>query len=416
MTTVSRLAVVFLLICVVAMTAVPTGAAPTVMLRLNTWQWDDPAYRPFWSGSIDAFEKDHPNVRITPFYAPLDLLWDKLNTEIAAGTPPDLLELTSFNVFEYIARGTLEPLDQDLAGTDVQKIFTQQNYARRNGKTWAVSLSARTLALFLNEKLLRAKSIATPTTLDEFRKACVALTDAQKGQFGFVGGNLPGSRMYELLLIFTAAYGGHFAKDGKPTINSPAVVQAVNYFKNLNDSCMPKGVRDAGTQYAVFNTGRAAMSIDGSWYWAVLVSQGAPDVIANVKVAHLPTPGHLSTGGVNNLIGVAANSPHKAEAIAYIKYITSDPQWGRLWVNSTGTIFLRPGSVTPDFLRANPWFPVFNEDVAHAVVIPPPGLETNFSQIQEIIVRRVSQILYDNLPIKPTLDQAQAEVEQLIKH
>jgi len=415
MTTVSRLAVVCLLICVVAMTAVPTGAAPTVTLRLATWQWDDPAYKPFWAGSTDAFAKDHPGVRITPFNYPIDLVWDKINTEIAAGTPPDLIELTGFNVFEYIARGALEPLDQDLAGTDVQKVFTQQNYARRNGKTWAVSLSARTLQLFLNEKLLREKNIATPTTLDEFRKACVALTDAQKGQFGLVGVNLPHSRMYELLLLFTAAYGGHFAKDGKPTINSPAVVQAVSYFKSLNDSCMPKGVRDAGSQYAWFNNGRAAMSIDGSWYWAILVSQGTPDVIANVKVAHLPTPGHLSTGGVNNLIGVAVNSPHKAEAIAYLKYITSDPQWGRIWVSNSGTIFMRPGSVTPDYLRANPWFPVFNEDVVHAVQLPPPGLETNYTQIQETIDNRVAQILYENRPVKQTLDQAQADVEQLIR-
>jgi multiple sugar transport system substrate-binding protein len=218
-----------------------------------------------------------------------------------------------------------------------------------------------------------------------------------------------------LILLFTAGYGGHFAKDGKPTINSPAVVQAVTYFKGLSDSCMPKGVRDAGAQYAWFNSGRAAMSIDGAWYWAILVSQGSPAVISNVKIAHLPTPGRLTTGGVNNLIGVAANAPNKREAIAYLKFITSKPEWARVWVDNSRTIFLRQGSVTSEFLKANPWFPVFNEAVGNAVQVPPPGLEIYFTQIQKIINDRVAQIFYENRPVKQTLDEAQKEVEELIK-
>lgn len=410
--------VVAALVAVVVVLAVPTWAAPTVTLRLATWQWEDPAYAPFWRGSVDAFMRENPGVRIVPFNFPIDQLWDKLNVEIAAGTPPDLIEVTGFNVFEYIARGTLEPLDAHLRGTDVQRMFTNQDYAKRDGKTWAVGLSARTLQLYINVKRLREKGLETPTTLEEFRKACIALTDAAKGQFGWVGVNLPHSRFYELILIFTAAHGGHFAKGGKPTINSPAVVRGVSYFKSLFDSgCMPKGVRDAGAQYAWFNSGRAAMSIDGAWYWAIVVSQGTPEVIANIKVAHLPTPNNLTTGGVNNLIGVAAAAPEpaKAAALSYIRFITSNPEWGRIWVNNSGTIFLRPGSVTPEFLRANPWFKVFNEAVPTAIQVPPPGLEIHFTQIQKIINDKVGLILYENRPVQQTLDDAQREVEQLIR-
>jgi multiple sugar transport system substrate-binding protein len=405
-----------LLVIVMLSAAAPSYGAPTVTLRLATWQWEDPAYAPFWRGSVDEFMRENPGVRIVPFNFPIDQLWDKLNTELAANTPPDLIELTGFNVFEYIARGALEPLDAHLKGTDVEKEFMQQNYARRDGKLWAVSLSARTLQLYLNMKLLRERNMATPTTLDEFRKTCIALTEPSRNQFGFVGVTLPHSRFYELLLIFTAAHGGHFAQNGRPTINAPATVQGMRYFKELFDAgCIPRGVRDAGSQYAWFNSGRAAMSIDGAWYWAILVSQAVPEVLANVKVAHLPTPNRLTTGGVNNLIAVAAASPNKREAVAYIKFITGNPKWGRIWVDNSRTIFMRKGSVTPEFLKSNPWFPVFNEAVANAIQLPPPGLEVRYTEIQKVIVDRATQILYENRPIQQMLDEAQREVEALLK-
>ena len=42
-----------------------------VNLRLASWQWEDPAYLPFWAGTTDAFMEANPGVTIERFSLPL---------------------------------------------------------------------------------------------------------------------------------------------------------------------------------------------------------------------------------------------------------------------------------------------------------------------------------------------------------
>src|SRR5579884_291675 len=288
--------------------AAPTAGAPAqvnggqpVTLRLASWQWDDPAYKPFWEQTTAAFSQTYPNVKFDKYSFPIDQLFDKLNTDFAAGSPPDVVELTGFNIFDYASKDVLEPLDGYFAGTDIPNVVKDQTtYPVWNGKQYALNLSARTLQLYVNTQLFDAKNVQLPTTLEEFTAAAKALTDPANDQFGLVLVNTAQSRLYESILLFTAgqAPGAHFSKNSKPALNAPEVVNAVTYFKSLFDAgVMPKGVKDANAQYSYFNTGKAAMSIDGAWYIAVLKDQG-PDVFKTTKILSIPTQTHATTGGV----------------------------------------------------------------------------------------------------------------------
>ena len=42
-----------------------------ITLRLASWQWEDPAYMPFWEGTTDAFMEANPNVTIERFAFPI---------------------------------------------------------------------------------------------------------------------------------------------------------------------------------------------------------------------------------------------------------------------------------------------------------------------------------------------------------
>jgi multiple sugar transport system substrate-binding protein len=385
-------------------------------LRLASWQWDDPAYKPFWDQTTQAFSQKYSNIKFDKYSFPIDQLFDKLNTDFAAGSPPDLVELTGFNIFDYASKDVLEPLDSYWAGTDITQIIKgQTTYPVWNGKQYALNLSARTLQLYVNTQLFDEKNVKLPTTLDEFTTAAKALTDPSKDQFGVVLVNVAHSRLYESILLFTTgqAAGAHFGKNGKPALNSPEVVNAVTYFKSLFDAgVMPKGVKDANAQYSFFNTGKAAMSIDGAWYIAVLKTQG-PDVFKTTKVLSIPTQTHASTGGVNNVIGIARASKYKDVAAEYLKFIT-DPKWAQLWTSSSQTISARQGAVTPEFLQQNPLFEVFNKDIDKAVQLPPPGLETDYNAVQKIIDDAVVSVLYDNTPVQQALDGAQKQAEDLV--
>jgi multiple sugar transport system substrate-binding protein len=383
-------------------------------LRLASWQWEDPAYKPFWDQTTQAFTQKYPNIKFDKYSFPIDQLFDKLNTDFAAGSPPDVVELTGFNIFDYASKDVLEPLDGYWAGTDIPTtVKDQTTYPVWKGKQYALNLSARTLQLYVNTALFDAKNVPLPTTLDEFTAAAKALTDPTKDQFGLVLVNVAHSRLYESILLFTAGVGGHFSKDRKPALNSPEVVQAVDYFKSLFDAgVMPKGVKDANGQYSYYNTGKAAMSIDGAWYIAVLKDQG-PDVLKTTKILSIPTQTHASTGGVNNVIGIAAASKYKDTAAEYLRFIT-DPKWAQLWTASSQTISAKAGAVTPEFLAQNPLFDIFNKDITKAIQLPPPGLETSYNAVQKVINDNVVSVLYDNKPTKDAMDQAQKQVEAIV--
>ncbi len=392
----------------------PKPAAP-VKLRLASWQWEDAAYKDFWNGTTEDFAKKNPNVSFEKFSFPIDNLWDKLNTELAAGTPPDLIEVTGFNVFQYMDQGVLAPLNECFAGTDIpDKIQDQKTYAAKDGKMYALNLSARTLQLYVNQKLFDEAGVKVPTNFNELRDAAKKLTVKSKDQYGLVLVTVAHSRLYEGALVFIAGYGGHYSKNGKPALNSPEVIKGVTFFKELFDAgTIPQGVKDAASQYAWFNQGKAAMSIDGAWYWAVLEQDGKA-VLPNTKIYPIPTDTQAATGGVNNLIGIAAKSPNYKAACEYIKSLAT-PQWAQLWVEKSRTIFPMQGSVSDSFLKANPWFDVYAKELKKAVPVAPPGLEIYYNDVQKVINAKLVEVLYNNKPVEQAMNEAQAEIEKVIK-
>jgi multiple sugar transport system substrate-binding protein len=408
-------AIVLMLSCALAASGV-LQAQDDVTLRLSTWQWEDPAYLPFWHASTEAFMEANSGVTIEPFNFPIDQLWDRLNIEIAAGTPPDLLEVTGFNVFQYMDQGALAPLNQCFEGTNiVESVLGEDEYAVDDeGNIYALNLSARTLQLYVNRRLFDEAGVEVPTNFDEFMAAAVALTDPSKEQYGLVLTNLAHSRLHEGVLLFTAGYGGHFTdENGQPAFTSEAVINGVQFFKDLFDAgVMPQGVVDGGAQYSYFNSGKVAMTIDGSWYWAVM-EQNAPDLLEDVEIYPIPTDTQLPTGGVNNLIGIASGSPNYDIACEYLKFIAT-PEWGQVWTENSRTINPIEGSVPESFLDDNPWFQVYADELPRAVPVAAPGLEIYHTDIVRLVNNRVVEVLYDNRPVEEAMADLQADVEEFL--
>ena len=387
-----------------------------VNLRLASWQWEDPAYLPFWAGTTDAFMEANPGVTIERFSFPYDQVWDRINLEVAAGTPPDIIEVTGFNVFEYINLDVLAPLNACFEGTGiVEKVAGQDSYAvDAEGNIYALNLSARTLALWVNQPLFDAAGVEVPTDFASFKAAAEALTNAEDGQFGLVLTNTAHSRLYEGVLIMVVGHGGHWTKDGQPGFMEPEVIAGVQYFKDLFDAgVMPRGVDGAGSQWPYFNSGKAAMTIDGPWYWASL-GNASPEVQSTVTIHPLPTDSARPTGGPNNLVGIAAGGPNQELACEFIKSIATT-EWGEVWTNNSGTINPIEGAVTENFLMENPWFQAFADDAPKFVPVAAPGLEVYHTDIVRIISNRLVEVLYDDRPVEEAMADLQADVEEFLE-
>lgn len=406
-----------LFIAMLCLGAVFTASAQDdVTLRLASWQWEDAAYLPFWEGTTDAFMEENPNVTIERFGFPIDQLWDRINLEVAAGTPPELIEVTGFNVYEYMNLGVLAPLNQCFEGTDiVEKVAGQDSYAVDDeGNIYALNLSARTLALWVNDPMFEEAGIDVPTNFEEFYDAAVALTNPSEDQYGLVLTNTSHSRFYEGVLLMVVGHGGHWTKDGEPAFTEPEVIAGVQFFKDLFDAgVMPQGVDGAPSQYAFFNSGNVGMTIDGPWYWASM-ADAAPEMLENVSIHPVPTDSGVSTGGPNNLIGIASATPHYDIACEYIKSIATT-EWGQVWTSTSGTINPVEGAVTDEFLEENPWFATFVEDSDNYAPVAAPGLEIYHTDMQTMINNKLVEVMYDDKPVEQAMQELQEEVEEYLE-
>lgn len=103
--------------CGLATTQVPPPATPapastsgeSVELRIAWWGSQNRTTRTL--DVIKLFEKEHPNIKISPEYASYDDYFTKLTTQAAGKSLPDLIQQDYPYIAEWVSRDLLLPLD-----------------------------------------------------------------------------------------------------------------------------------------------------------------------------------------------------------------------------------------------------------------------------------------------------------------
>jgi len=85
--------------------------------NLSLTYWSNPTRTANTQAEIDAYIKANPTVKITPQPGEFSSYWEKLATQTAGGTAPDIIQMDMAYIAEYGARGAL----LDLSKVDVSK-------------------------------------------------------------------------------------------------------------------------------------------------------------------------------------------------------------------------------------------------------------------------------------------------------
>lgn len=393
--------------------ATSPGGGTTV--SLSTWMYDEPGIGDFWKLSIEAYEEATGN-KVEVRNLPVNQYMEQLVVEMAAGNPADIV-FVSANLPEIAAIGQLEPLGQFLedAGLLDRLGDAAIDFVTHGGEIVAFPVAGRTLDLLYNEELFEEAGLSgPPTTPEEFLEYARELTIKEGDrvvQYGASMVNAQESPTYEMLLMWTIAFGGRLAEDGRPTVNSPAAVQALEFMKQLYDEeLIPRGAPE-DDQRAFFANGTSAMELDGNWQLA-FVESVSPERAEKIRVAPVPWDGP-ATGGPNQLVAISANSPNKEAALEYIRVLASDDVLPRFTEFST-TIPLLEGVVDEATLEANPHIRPAVEAIGSAVPIAPDGLEDRASEFESIVIEAIVSSLQGGVDPQEALDAAQAELESAL--
>lgn len=273
---------------------------------------------------IAEFERLHPNIHVQ--LEPNSEASRIFLTDMAAGTPPDVMYVTNEFVAQLVAKQGLLELDPLVArdSVDFSLFFSEVTTALTiDNHLYAYPIHFSTNALFYNRKLFDQAGIPYPDeswTWDKYRQVALQMTkdlngDGKNDQFGTL---IPDFR-----LLIPSFGGSVFNADAtRCTIDSPESLQAVSWAMSLYEKATPTTQQTQDTnEMQLFENDRIAFFMGRTWQLARLS--------ATMKDANswdiAPTPkgkirySVLAVGG--NCI--ARDSKHPNETWEFVKFYSS---------------------------------------------------------------------------------------------
>ncbi|HEU5156194.1 MAG TPA: extracellular solute-binding protein [Streptosporangiaceae bacterium] len=333
------------------------GNDDKVRLTVLSWRPEDTAgYQKIFS----AYEKKHPNVRVTfKGIKNADYAVVLPNEVKKAQGGPDVVQLKPYGpVQALIAGGDLVPLDGkvDVSGWPAETL--QAAKGRTDGKLYGVPFALQTIQVLYNKKIFADQQITPPTTWAELLAASDKLKKA-----GITPMATSGLQPWVLAIahqIFGATrYGaGDFsaaAVAGKKTFTDPDYLASLQVIKQLQPYFPDKVTAvDYPDAQALFTSGKAAMYPGGSYELGPF-QKAAPDLDIGFFEAP-PAPGSkvdhpVTSGWVDGSYGVSTKSRHQAEALELVKWMATK-EFGGLFAGELRQISAVPGVTPSDPLLA----------------------------------------------------------------
>lgn len=334
---------------VVALAASALLASSLAQTQLDFWSWrteDVAAYERF----IAAFEAENPDIRVT-FTPYLNTEYNTIvATALQGGGGPDIVHLRAYGGMEPLANaGLLVRLDDQvdaLAEFDPGILLGATN--RADGHVYGVPFALQTVQVLYNRDMFERLGLEEPTTWDEF----LAVGDALKASGVYAlanGANEPWTVETLFGAVAPTFYGcdAFFADitSGATDFTDPRFAAALERMVALRpymaDNYMGVSYTDMQTLFAFEQAG---MLIGGS-YELGNMAQLNPDL----EIGSFAVPADDASAEacisyyVDGSYGVNANSPHREEALRFVRFLASQ-EFGQMFTDELQQISAVPGT------------------------------------------------------------------------
>lgn len=290
---------------------------------LNFWTIGlSPTYDGYLQGLVQQFEANHPGVHLNWTDMPQEATRQKLMASIAAGSPPDLVNLDSEFIRLLAESGALTNLSPYI--TPAQEALYFPNIwasGKRKDSTYAIPWYVTTRVIMMNNAILRQAGLSPnhpPRTWSDLDAAARLVTKKTKAI-----GLMPSIR-----ILNDWAMNGVQVIDPTtltPTFVTPQAVAAVNrYFELYQDGTMPAETLTEGYKGALdrYKAGRLAF-LDAGPQFLLKIKADAPSIYAQTSLAPLPqTPSGTIPAAIMSF-AIPVSSQHRQLAIDLALHLTS---------------------------------------------------------------------------------------------
>jgi len=367
-------------------------------------------------------------IEVVEEYYPPDALRRKLIMELGAKNADlDVFSMQMKAAYQFEAAGWLEPLDRYLK----QDRLTHPDFdfadiipntlPTINGQLVGMPNSANPQCLMYRKDLFAAYNLKVPTTWAELEAAAKVLQqNLPKGQFAWI------SRMNQentaTFSSFLHANGGSWLDtNGKPGLNSPAALEALDFYGRMAREYGPPGAATISFKEVIgaMAQGKAAMTIEVSTF-ATLVLENPKHSKVVGQLGYVKTPiGPSAKAGEDvwevNLTHVSAFSQKKEAAWLFVQYMATKENY--LPFKLAGTPVVRLSSWQHPQWLAKDRLPELSAFQLNALRTGKPLSDMPISKFTAArpIISRLIYTAYEGGAVAKAADETVAELSKLLE-
>jgi N,N'-diacetylchitobiose transport system substrate-binding protein len=293
------------------------------------------------------FQMSHPGWKVNYQVQQWNGIVDKLTTALASNNPPDVVEMGNTQAITFEAAGALMDLtssraalnggtSNDSASADQLFLASLNSASVYQDKLYAMPFYAGDRVLIYRKDLMTAAGIDPTTITSKDKLIAASKTLAQKNSSvkDFSGLYVAGQNWYSLLQMIwdrggslATNTGGTWAAQLESAASVQGIQDYVDYYKA--GSTGPKNNDEMNPpEYTLFQQGKVGMFVGNGWEIGSGIGKtGAVTSMDQVGVMAIPSVNDGKTQPVflgGSVLGIAAKSKNQAQALDWIKQLTTD--------------------------------------------------------------------------------------------
>ncbi|WP_164983780.1 ABC transporter substrate-binding protein [Cellulomonas endophytica] len=288
----------------------PAGGTTTV----DFWGWV-----PGLEELVAQYNEANPDVEVT-FHRMTGDDGQKVEAAVDAGAGPDLVQLSSHDLPDYVIQGRVQPITEFVADDEANYTEASWTSVTFDGEVYGVPQGIGPSGMMYRTDLLEQHGIAVPTTWDEYLEAARALHAADPELYI---ANLSPGEIGQWVQEVQQAEGSWFGIEGDSWtvgINDEASLRVAERWQTLLDEGLVTTELMWTPEYwSRVNAGDIATISYAAWF-PVALMENAADTSGLWRVAPLPTePGSTNqgdSGGAAVVVLKGADDPGAAAEFA----------------------------------------------------------------------------------------------------
>jgi trehalose/maltose transport system substrate-binding protein len=325
---------------------------------------------------------------------------------------PALLADEMIDLNPYLAKESGDQLDTLLKNDTV------------NGRLTAMPFDIELGVLYYRVDLLRKYGYKhPPATWDELEKMAARIQAGERAAgnkdfWGYVwqGASYEGLTCNGLEWQMSNGGGRIIEADGTVTVNNPRAAAAMKRARHWIGTISPPSVIAFKEQDArnVFHSGNAAFERD--WLWRQFsIESMLPNPNAEIGVGLIPAgpAGRAATIGGQSL-SVSKYSKHPAQAVAFVRYLTSHDEQFTLWKKHAMMPTRREFYDDPEYLRDRPGTAQLWKDLGDIAVARPSTVAgSHYDEVSRAYFTALHAILAGEVDAEKSLADLQGKLETI---